>query len=55
MMPERSRYKNNPTITVEYDCRGQRKTKEFTCVYKARRFYLDKHKSNKNPKVIKGA
>ncbi|MEQ8637155.1 hypothetical protein [Gimesia maris] len=54
MMPDRSRYTNNPTITVEYDCRGQRKTKDFKCVYEARRFYLTKDKANKNPKVIKG-
>lgn len=54
MMPDRSRYTNNPTITIEYDCRGKRTTKDFTCVYEARRFYFNKTKANKNPKLIKG-
>tara|TARA_R110002095_G_scaffold179193_2_gene156439 strand:- start:63613 stop:63822 length:210 start_codon:yes stop_codon:yes gene_type:complete len=54
MMPDRSRYANNPTITIEYDCRGKRTTKDFACVYEARRFYFNKTKANKNPKLIKG-
>jgi hypothetical protein len=43
-----------PRVTVEYDCRGQRKAKTFDCAYEARRFYIAKFKQEKNPKVIKG-
>ena len=52
MMPDRSRYSNNPTITIEYDCRGARKRKEFPCPYEARRFYIARHKSGHNPTII---
>ncbi len=54
MMPDRSRYTNNPTISIEYDCRGQRKVKTFACPYEARRFYTTKARQGKNPKIIKG-
>lgn len=41
------------TFHVEYDSRGQRVSKQFTCPYQARSFYLAKFKTGKNPKVTK--
>jgi len=40
-----------PSVIVEYDCRGRRKEKKFDNVYEARRFYVQKLRQGKNPKV----
>ena len=45
-----------PSVAVEYDCKGKRKTKE--CgqdVYAAKRFYQLKLKAGKHPCIKKGA
>ena len=42
-----------PPVVVEYDCRGERKSKRFSDPYEARRFYAAKFKANKNPMVKK--
>lgn len=42
-----------PAVTIVYDCRGERKSKTFSCHYAARRFYVKKLSLNKNPKVHK--
>lgn len=50
--------RKNPTITsivVEYDCNGQRATKEFTDVFKARSFYKSKTMAGKNPAIKSAA
>ncbi|MEQ8791770.1 MAG: hypothetical protein RIC55_36240 [Pirellulaceae bacterium] len=41
-----------PRVTVEYDCRGTRKTKTFDNPYEARRFYTTKDRQGKHPKVV---
>ena len=40
-------------VTIEYDSRGTRVTKEFRDAYASRRFYTAMHKAERNPKVIK--
>jgi hypothetical protein len=42
-----------PSVAIEYDCRGSRATKVFTSdnAYKARSFYSKKLIAGKNPKV----
>ena len=42
-----------PRVKIEYDCRGQRKTKPFTDPYQARQFYMAKLREGKNPAVRK--
>lgn len=42
-----------PDVTVEYDSRGKRTTKTFSCMYAARRFYTAKAKSGHNPKIAR--
>lgn len=42
-----------PGCSVQYDKNGQRVTKAFADVYAARRFYVEKLKAGKNPKVLK--
>ena len=42
-----------PAVRVEYDCRGERKSKRFENAYAARRFYAAKLKAGKNPVVKK--
>ena len=42
-----------PLVWVEYDCRGERKSKHFDDAHEARRFYAAKLKAGKNPKVKK--
>ena len=42
-----------PSVIIEYDCCGERKTKLFDDPFKARRFYSLKSKANKSPKVRK--
>jgi hypothetical protein len=45
-----------PSVAVEYDCKGKRKTKEFgTDAYAAKRFYQAKLKAGKHPCIKKGA
>ena len=44
-----------PSVTVEYDSRGKRVSKEFTDAYAARRFYITKSREGKNPHIITGA
>lgn len=44
-----------PSVAVEYDCKGARKTKEFgTDAYAARRFYQLKLKAGKRPCIKPG-
>ena len=52
MLPERSRYTNNPTISIEYDRHGTRAIKTFTNLYESRRFYIAKDKAGKNPTIV---
>jgi hypothetical protein len=52
MLPDRSRYTNNPTITVEYDRHGTRVIKTFTNLYASRRFYIAKDKAGKSPTIV---
>lgn len=40
-----------PRVTVEYDCRGERKTKTFDDAFEARRFWIAKDRDGKNPRV----
>ena len=41
-----------PPVSVEYDCRGKRATKEFEDANAAKRFYATKDQLGKNPKVL---
>lgn len=41
-----------PGVGVEYDCRGERAVKHFDDPYQARRFYGQKLKAGRNPKVV---
>jgi len=43
----------HPSVVVEYDCRGERKQKRFDDLIKARRLWLHKERTGKNPKVKK--
>lgn len=38
---------------VEYDSRGRRVWKSFTCCYAARRFFVAKEKAGKRPRVVR--
>lgn len=40
-----------PRVAVEYDCRGERRSKTFECPYEARQFFCAKDKAGCNPKV----
>ena len=42
-----------PGVNIEYDCRGKRVEKHFDDAYEARRFFAEKLKLGKNPKVKK--
>jgi hypothetical protein len=50
--PSRFQIPNDPVV-IEYDSRGKRVTKTFSSAYAARRFWMEKDKAGKNPKVIK--
>lgn len=52
MMPDRSRYTTNPTVTIEYDRHRTRATKTFTDLYASRRFYIAKDMAGKNPTIV---
>jgi hypothetical protein len=41
----------SPAVKVEYDARGERRSKVFSNPYEARRFYTAKLKANANPAV----
>ena len=43
-----------PPVTVAYDGPMGRRSKRFTCPYKARRFYAAKFRAGKSPQVKKG-
>ena len=40
-----------PRVVVEYDCRGERRSKTFDDPYQARRFYCQKDKAGRHPRV----
>jgi hypothetical protein len=40
------------SVVVEYDSRGRRVARTFTDPFAARRFYTDKHRQGKSPKII---
>lgn len=40
-----------PVVVVEYDCRGERKQKQFDEPFEARRFFAMKDRAGKNPTV----
>lgn len=42
------------SVIVEYDAPGGRRKKEFTEAHRSKRFFLNKEKAGKNPKIIKG-
>ena len=42
------------SIIVEYDVPTGRRRKEFTEAHRSKRFFLNKEKNGKHPKVIKG-
>lgn len=50
--PGRFHIPNQP-VAVEYDCRGQRKTKVLPNAFQAKAFFIGKDKANKNPKIVK--
>lgn len=50
-MPNYGPNQQTAAVTVEYDCRGQRKTKTFDNVYAAKSFYVSKMKDGRNPKI----
>jgi hypothetical protein len=41
-----------PSVIIEYDVRAARQRKLFSSPYEARRFYVQKDKAGKNPKVL---
>lgn len=43
----------NDAVAVEYTAKGQRVTKTFPSMYKARSFYVAKCKQGAAPKVVK--
>lgn len=46
------RYPIQPVV-IEYDARGQRVRKSFDDAYEARRFWIQKDKAGRNPRVVK--
>lgn len=43
-----------PPVTIEFDKRGRRTTKEFANPHEAKRFYVQKDHAGKNPKIVRG-
>ena len=41
----------SPAVVVEYACRGKRKQRRFENPFEARRFWIEKDRAGRNPRV----